>query len=129
MANEVIGAVGVNFDQHRIAAGGVGNNIVDIALDGRRRDAMFDIIGMLFFAAAVGFANRTLHASRHPVGIQDNAAFDVTCGATNGLNERRFAAQETFFVRIQNRDEAALGNIQTLTQQVDADKHVIHAAP
>ncbi len=69
MANEIIGAVGVNLDQHRIAAGGIGNNIVNVALDGRRCDAMLDIIGMLFFAAAVGFANRTLHASRHPVGI------------------------------------------------------------
>src|SRR3546814_3411173 len=40
---------------------------------------------------------------------------------------RRFGAQETFLVRVQNSHKAAFGNVQTFPQQVDADKHIIHS--
>ena len=43
---------------------------------------MLDIIGHLFFAAAVGFANGAFHAAGDPVGIHDHPAFRVPRGAT-----------------------------------------------
>ena len=69
MPDEVVGTVGVNLDKHRIAAGRVGDDVVNVALDRGRGDPMFDIVSMLFFTAAVGFANGALHAAGHTVGI------------------------------------------------------------
>src|SRR3546814_11145589 len=54
-------------------------------------------------------------------------SIDIAGGAANGLNQRRFRAQETFLVRVQNSHKAAFGNVQPLPQQVDANKHIIHS--
>ena len=69
MPDEVVRAIGVNFNQNGIPAGGVSDDIVNVALDRCRGDIMFDIIRMLLFAATVGFADCALHASGHAVGI------------------------------------------------------------
>src|SRR3546814_20576880 len=61
------------------------------------------------------------------IGIKDDASIDIAGGAANGLNQRRFRAQETFLVRVQNSHKAAFGNVQPLPQQVDANKHIIHS--
>ena len=87
-------------------------------------DAVFDVIGVLFFAPAVGFADGAFHRAGDPVGIHDDAAFGVTRGAADGLHQRGFRAQEAFFVRVQNRHETAFGDVQALAQKVDADEHV-----
>ena len=45
-------------------------------------------------------------------------------GAARGLDQARRAAQETFLVRVQNRHQRHLRQVEPLAQQVDADQHV-----
>ena len=49
--------------------------------------------------------------------------------APDGLDERAVAAQKPFLIRIENRDERHLGQVESLAQQVDADEHVELAEP
>ena len=49
--------------------------------------------------------------------------------AADGLDQRAGRTQEAFLVRIQNRDQRHLRQVQTFAQQVDADQHVELAAP
>jgi hypothetical protein len=44
--------------------------------------------------------------------------------AADGLDERRFGAQEALLVGVENADEGALGNVEAFAQQVDADQAV-----
>ena len=39
-------------------------------------------------------------------------------------SEARFAAEEAFLIRVQNRDHRDLGDVKALAQEVDADEHV-----
>jgi hypothetical protein len=65
-----------------------------------------------------------LQRIRHLVGIEDDAAVDVARGAADGLHQRGLGAQEAFLVRVQDADQRAFGNVQSLAQQIDADQHV-----
>src|SRR5690606_26882842 len=60
----------------------------------------------------------------YAVGVEDDLAIDVAGGAADGLDEGGFAAQKAFLVGVEDRDEAAFGDVQPLAQQVDADQHV-----
>ena len=55
VADEIVGAFGIDFHQHTVAAGGMGHDILDAALDGGRRNAVFDVVLALFFAPAISF--------------------------------------------------------------------------
>ncbi len=99
-------------------------DVGDLRLDRFGRDAVLGIVGHLFLAAAAGLLHRPLHRAGDRVGIEDDLAVDVTGGAADRLDERRFRAQEAFLVGVENGDEAAFGNIETLAQEVDADQHV-----
>ena len=48
----------------------------------------------------------------------------MTRRPTHGLNEGFFSAQETFLVRIENRDQRHLRHIQTFPQQVNPYQHI-----
>jgi hypothetical protein len=48
----------------------------------------------------------------------------VTRGTARGLDERGFAAQEAFFVGIEDADEADLGQIEAFAEEIDADEHI-----
>src|SRR5690606_28536581 len=87
VADEVVAFRVVDLDQRAVAAGGVGNDVLDTALDRLRGDAVLGVVLALLFAAAVGFGDRALHAAGHPVGIKDHAAFDVAGCAPDGLDE------------------------------------------
>ena len=63
------------------------------------------------------------------VGIEDHPAVDVARGAADGLDQRGFAAQETFLVGIEDGDQRAFGNIEAFAQQVDADQRIERAEP
>ncbi len=121
--------LGVDLDQHAVAAGGVGDDVVDVALDRLGRDAVFDVVGVLLFAAAVGLGDRAFHAAGHAVGIEDHPAVDVARGAADGLDQRGLAAQEAFLVGVEDADQPAFGNVEPFAQQVDADQHVVDAQP
>ena len=86
------------------------------------------IIGLLLLAAAVRLVHRPLHAVGNPVGIHNNAAMRITRGTANRLNHRRITAQKALLIGIENRNQRHLRQVQTLTQKVDADKHIELAA-
>ena len=56
-------------------------------------------------------------------------AFAVARSSSDGLNQRRFRAEEPFFIRVQNRDERNLRNIQAFPQKVDADQYIKNVQP
>ena len=62
--------------------------------------------------------------SGNRIGVHDDLAVVVPGGAADGLDQGGFAAQEALLVRIQDRHQRNLGNIQALPQQVDAHQHV-----
>ena len=41
--------------------------------------------------------------------------------------ERGLRPEKALLVRIENGNERYLGNVEALTQQVDADQHIVHA--
>ncbi len=87
------------------------------------------IILALLLAPPVGLAHRALHRAGDPVGIEDDAALDVARGAADRLDQRGFGAEEPFLVGVEDRDQAAFGDVEPLAQQVDADEHVVDAQP
>ena len=77
--------------------------------------------------AALGLVHRALHRGRDAVRIQHDHAVLVSGGAADGLNERGLRAEKALLIRIEDGNQRYLGNIESLTQQVDADKHIVHA--
>src|SRR3546814_4239977 len=61
------------------------------------------------------------------VAIEDHAAFHVAGRAPDGLDQRGFRSEEPLLVGVQDGDQPAFRNVQSLAQQVDADEHVIDA--
>ena len=108
----------------RIALPQTFHHIGDVFLDRLGRDAVLFVVGNLLFAASVGFPQSPFHRACYPICVHDDATFSVPCGATNGLDERGFGAQETLFVCIENGHEATFGNVQTFAQQVDPDQYI-----
>ena len=87
------------------------------------------LYSVLLFAAAVGLRHGAFHRAGDRVGVEDHLAVDVAGGAADGLNQRRLAAQKTFLVGVEDRDQRAFGNVEALAQQVDADQRVERAEP
>ncbi len=50
--------------------------------------------------------------------------FGVAGGAADGLNQARLAAEKALFVGVEDGHKADLGQVEALTQQVDAHHHV-----
>ena len=82
------------------------------------------LLSLLLGAAAVGFGNGAFHGAGHLVSIENDLAIHIARGTANRLDERGFGAQEAFLVGIQNGDKGAFRNVQTFTQQVDADEYI-----
>ncbi len=96
---------------------------------------MFPIIGKLDFPTTVGFTERTFHRIGHAVCIHDDLALCITRRTSDRLYERSLAAQESFLIRIQNRDKRNLRYIQFSESQIADDLHsldrvdvVVHVA-
>ena len=87
-------------------------------------NAVFKVVAYLFFAVAVGFVYCTLHAACDGVAVEDGFAVDVTGGAADGLDEGAVAAEESFFVGIEDGDERHFGEVEAFTQEVDAYEDV-----
>ena len=102
---------------------------MDVALDALGRDAVGRVVGRLLLAAAIGLGDGALHGAGHLVGVEDHLAVDVAGGAADGLDERGLAAQEAFLVGVEDRHQRALGDVEALAQQIDADQHVEGAQP
>uniref|UniRef100_A0A0N5A6Y0 NAD-specific glutamate dehydrogenase n=1 Tax=Parastrongyloides trichosuri TaxID=131310 RepID=A0A0N5A6Y0_PARTI len=106
---------------------GAVEDVLDVALDALGRDAVFEVVGLLLLAAAVGLGDGALHRAGHAVGVEDDAAVDVARGAADGLDQGGLGAQEALLVRVEDGDQAALGDVEALAQQVDADQAVERA--
>jgi hypothetical protein len=94
-----------------------------------RVDALRGVVRDLLRAPAVGLLDRGLHRRRHRVGVHVHLARHVSRGAADGLDQRRARTQEAFLVRVQDRHQRHLGQVETLTQQVDADENVVLPQP
>ncbi|KFC70003.1 hypothetical protein FG93_03018 [Bosea sp. LC85] len=99
-------------------------DVADRALDGLRRDAVGEVVGLLLLAAAICLGHRPLHRAGDVVGIKDDLAVDIAGGAADGLDQRGLRAQKAFLVGVENGDKAAFRNVEALAQQVDADQDV-----
>src|SRR5690606_32291867 len=79
---------------------GAGEDLLDVALDRLRRDAVGGVVGLLLLAAAVGLGDGALHRAGHAVGVEDDAAVDVAGGAADGLDQAGLGAQEALLVGV-----------------------------
>ena len=83
----------------------------------RRHHAVLLVVGLLDRAAPLGFGNGLGHRIGHVVGIQQRHPLHMASGAADGLDQRALGPQETFLIRIEDRHQAHLRQVQTLPQQ------------
>ena len=88
---------------------------------------MFDIICQLFLAAAVALLDRQTHRVGATLGIHNHVALCVACRTTRYLGDRTYVTQETLLVGVHNRNQSHLGQVQSFTQQIDANKYIERA--
>src|SRR5690606_23641279 len=100
------------------------HDVGDLPGHAGRGDAVFPVVFDLLVAAPIGLVDRGLHRARHAIRVQDRLAAQVAGRAADGLDQRTGRTQETFFVRVEDRDQRHLGHVEALAQQVDADQHV-----
>src|ERR1019366_4858755 len=103
--------------------------IRDAAFDRGGRNPVLDVIGLLLVAPAAGLGHRALDRPGFTIGIKDHPAIDIAGGAADGLNKRRFAAQKTFLVGVENGDKGAFWNVEPFPQKIDPDEHIESAEP
>jgi predicted nucleotidyltransferase len=97
----------------------------------------FTLSGVMALAAlySVCFSRRrvvsasALHRAGHGIRIEDHLAVDVAGGAADGLDQRGLAAQETFLIGVEDRDQRTFRNVEPFAQQIDPDQGVEGAAP
>ena len=100
------------------------HDVLDGLADRFRHDAVLGVVSDLLCATPVHLGDRTLHRTRHPVGIKDRRAVLVARRAADGLDQRALRPQKSFLVRIQDRDQRHFGHVEAFAQQIDADQHV-----
>jgi len=109
---------------HVIRLGNRDQRHVDRLDDAFGSDIVFEIVPRLDIAAPIRFVDRALHGVRHPVRVKNRAAIDVPGSAAHRLNERIAGPQEAFLIRVENRHKRDLGQIETFTKQINADKDI-----
>ena len=87
-------------------------------------DAVGFVELLLNGTATCRFVDGILHGRRYRIAVQDHLAFGISRRAADGLDQRALAAQEAFFIGIQNGYQRNLRQVQTLAQQVDAYQHL-----
>jgi len=78
----------------------------------------------LTLAAVFGDGQKFFDAVGHHVGVENDFAVEMACGAACRLNQTCLAAQKTFFVRVENGDERNFRQVESLTEQIDSDENV-----
>ena len=89
VADEVGPLVVAGVDDDSVARREVRHDVVNVALDAFRSDAVLEVVFELLVAPAVGFGERAFHRAGDPVRVENDAAFDVARGAADRLDERR----------------------------------------
>ena len=95
------------------------DDLSDAFLDGMRRNAMFPVVVRLDFAAAIRLVNGASHRIRYIVCVQNDCPLHIPGGAADCLNQGSLAAQESFLIRIQNRNQGNFRQIKPFPQQID----------
>ena len=104
-------------------------DILHFLFDSRRRNSVLLVVRFLNFAAVARFGNGFFHRLAHAVGVHDDASVRITCGAPDNLNEARYGAQKTDFIRVEDCDKRHFRQVNSFAEQVDADKHVRFSRP
>ena len=84
---------------------------------------------LLDAAAAIGLVHRLPHRVGDVIGVENGPPAHVPRGAAHRLDQRARRSQESFFVRVEDRDEGDFRQIEPLPEQVDADEHVERPQP
>ncbi len=100
------------------------DQVFDLFDDALGRDAHGLVVRQLLDAATLGLAHGFFHGLGDAVGIQNRPPVQVAGCAADGLDQAALGPQEAFLVRVQNRHQRHLGNVQALAQQVDAHQHI-----
>ena len=87
---------------------------------------MLLIILLLNGTAPVRLVDGRPHGIRDLIRIHHDVTLGISRGTSNGLNQRGPAPKEALLVRIQNRYQRNLRNVQALPQKVDPDQYVEH---
>ncbi len=116
-----VGVVGLTVD--------LVEDVGDLLAQRLRVDAVGLVVGDLLGPAPLGLVDGLLHRLGDGVGVHVHLAGDVAGGAADGLNQAARGPQEAFLVGVQDRHQRHLGQVEALTQQVDADQHVVLAQP
>ena len=85
------------------------------------------VVSYLLSTATVGLVDGRLHAVGDAICIEDDQPMHITSGTSRRLRERAVRAEEALLVRIKDRHERHLGEVQSLTKQVDADQDIVSA--
>ena len=117
------GAVGLVGDGDQVVGGvfvgGVGElveNVGDFFAEGLGVDAVFGVVGDLFFAAAFGFVDGVLHGVGGFVGVHDDFTGDVAGGTADGLDEGGGGSEEAFFVGVEDGDEGDFRQVEAFAE-------------
>ena len=98
--------------------------LLDGALGGLGGDAVFGVVVDLDLAAITAYGEEGLDAFGLLIGEEDDFAGDVAGGAAGGLDEGGFAAEEAFFVGVEDADEGDFGEVEAFSEKVDANEDV-----
>ena len=85
------------------------------------------VVGPLNLATAIGLADGGSHRGGLLIGVHQHRAVDVTGGTPDRLDQRGLTAEEPLLIGVKDPDERHLRQVQTLTQKVDSDQHVVFA--
>ena len=107
--------------------GGDAYRLRDLLDDRLRGYAVLEVVRLLDRAAARRFADRRLHRFRHGIRVHYDAAVCVSRGSSDHLDQRRFRTEQPFLIRVEDRNERYLGQVDSLAQQVYSDKHVVYS--
>ena len=87
---------------------------------------MFLVVTHLDSSPAQRLVNGCLHACCNRIGIHDNLSVHVAGSPSHHLRKGAVAAQETFFIRIQNCHQRDLRQVESFSQKIHAHQHIVH---
>ena len=96
-------------------------NVLHFFFDCRRRNAVRFVVRFLNCAAVARLFDRLFHRVAHAVGVHDDRSVCVPCGAPDNLNEARYGAQKSDFIRVEYCDKRHFRQVNSFAQQVNAD--------
>ncbi len=103
--------------------------LADLLLDRPRGDPVLPIVLLLELPAAFRLLDRPLHRLGDAVRVQDHLAAQIARRPPAGLDQRALASKETLLVGVQDPHERHLGEVESLTEEIDPDQDVEDPLP